>query len=83
MPLYVYICQRCGKEVEELQKVDDPPPTYDCPQGGSCAMEKQLSCPSFKFRAGDTEGGGWERQGDLMIRQVKGKNTSRYGDGSV
>lgn len=31
MPLYIYRCQRCGTEIEELQKFEDPPPVSDGP----------------------------------------------------
>lgn len=83
MPLYVYKCERCGSTFEEIQKQSDPPPTYECPQGGSCELNKQLTSGSFKFRAGATEGGGWERQGEAMVRRIRGPNTTKYGEGSV
>lgn len=91
MPLYVYKCKRCDCIVEEIQKVGDPPPTYDClaedlKEPLPCAFEKQMTSASFKFRAGMTEGGGWIRSGpdgETMIRQVRGNNTTKYGEGSV
>jgi putative FmdB family regulatory protein len=78
MPIYVYKCATCEKTVEELQRHNDPPPQC-CTKG----MDKQLTVASFRFRAGQVEGGGWERQGELMIRRTRGNNSTKYGEGSV
>lgn len=40
MPLFAYVCKRCGAEVELLAKRDDK---VACPTCGSTHMEKQLS----------------------------------------
>lgn len=82
MPIYVYKCDKCEQVVEEIQKLDDPPPTeYECEQGGQCAMHKQMTAAGFKFIG---EGwGGWNDTGDgqTIARQIKGKQSTKYGEG--
>ena len=48
MPIYEYICEKCGKTVEAIQKVDDPPP--EC----HGEMKKLISNSSFILK-----GKGW------------------------
>lgn len=52
MPIYEYRCTSCGRTVELLQRVADPPAT-ECShcQG---VLEKLFSAPSFQFK-----GSGW------------------------
>ncbi|MBX7101573.1 MAG: zinc ribbon domain-containing protein [Myxococcaceae bacterium] len=54
MPIYEYVCEACGKEVDLLQKMSDPAPEK-CP---SCSAEgkmvKRVSRTSFQLK-----GGGW------------------------
>ncbi len=52
MPIYEFVCERCGRIVERLQKVDDPPPD-SCPECGG-KMAKIMSRNSFQLK-----GGGW------------------------
>ncbi len=77
MPLYVYRCDACGREVEELQKMgaDDPPSIESCPSGGPCAMSKAITSAGFKFVG---EGwGGWRETGPGIIqRNTPGKKAS-------
>lgn len=49
VPIYEYICEKCGKEEEVLQSVNDPPPMC-CEQ----KMKKQISLSSFILK-----GTGW------------------------
>lgn len=54
MPIYEYKCQKCGKELEVMHKVNDPAPA-ECPachEAGT--MEKLVSRTSFQLK-----GGGW------------------------
>lgn len=51
MPIYEYECSDCGRRLERLQRLDDPPPG-DCDCGGS--MRRQVSAPAFQFK-----GSGW------------------------
>lgn len=52
MPIYEYRCKKCGKSVEAIQKVDDPP-LKKC-ETCSGPLEKLISRSSFQLR-----GGGW------------------------
>jgi putative FmdB family regulatory protein len=58
MPLYAYFCNNCGKETEEIQKFDAPPPEV-CPH---CEAEKSLE---KKVGGCDyhLKGGGWYKDG--------------------
>jgi len=77
MPLYEYRCADCGREVEELQAFDDPPPVTSeiCPsttenQQAPCRLERVISGAHQRW-AGDysSDGrGGWTRQGDAMTK---------------
>lgn len=92
VPLYVYRCRTCGAEIEELQKMgaaapaspSDPSECLEEPVGDAaptkCVLERQLTTAAHRFRADySSDGiGGYERQGDTMIRQVPGKNSMRY-----
>jgi putative FmdB family regulatory protein len=54
MPIYEFVCEACGRLVERLQKVSDPPPEA-CPECGG-KMAKIMSRNSFQLK-----GGGWYR----------------------
>ncbi|MGM9991451.1 MAG: FmdB family zinc ribbon protein [Candidatus Bruticola sp.] len=49
MPIYVYRCSNCHKEVEELQYVSDPPLTT-CPNCGTETMHKVVSSVGIIFK---------------------------------
>jgi putative FmdB family regulatory protein len=53
MPIYEYLCQACGRELEALQKISDEP-LRDCPACGAAAMQKKVSAAAFRLK-----GGGW------------------------
>ena len=53
MPIYEYACQHCGKTLEALQKMQDPPLT-DCTFCGQSALTKLISKTSFQLK-----GSGW------------------------
>jgi putative FmdB family regulatory protein len=53
MPIYEYRCSACGKELEALQKVSEPP-LIDCPACGKPSLQKQLSAAGFQLK-----GSGW------------------------
>jgi putative FmdB family regulatory protein len=52
MPLYEYQCQSCGKRVEILQRMSDPPSTTCALCGGP--QKRLVSAPSVQFK-----GTGW------------------------
>ncbi len=52
MPIYEYSCTKCGKTIEAMQKMSDPP-LKKCPQCGG-ALAKMISSTSFVLK-----GTGW------------------------
>ena len=63
MPIYEFLCEKCGRLVERLQKLSDPPPDA-CPECGG-KMAKVMSRNSFQLK-----GGGWYK--DLYSSPGKG-----------
>lgn len=56
MPLYEYLCKRCGAKHEIIQKfIDDP--LKKCPLCKSKKIMKQLSPTNFQFKGGSCSGG--------------------------
>ena len=53
MPIYEYVCDACGHEVDELQKLADAP-LVDCPCCGKPALIKKVSAAGFQRK-----GTGW------------------------
>jgi putative FmdB family regulatory protein len=53
MPIYEYRCEACGHELEQMQKISDPP-LVDCPVCGQPTLRKQISAAAFRLK-----GGGW------------------------
>jgi putative FmdB family regulatory protein len=53
VPIYEFICPKCGKVTESLQKLTDPPPAT-CPACGAGPLAKGVSRTSFQLK-----GGGW------------------------
>lgn len=94
MPLFVYRCNVCGFEHEELQDFNDSAPEVEgCPVDNSESttlheLERVMSACSHRFRGDNSSDGigGWKRQGkngETMVRQVAGQNSTKYGEGSV
>jgi len=54
MPIFEYICSKCGAEFEELVPAGHKDMKVACPECGSKSTEKQLSC----FAVGKSSGGG-------------------------
>lgn len=53
MPIYEYLCESCGHELEALQKLSDAALT-DCPQCHEPSLKKKISAAAFRLK-----GGGW------------------------
>ncbi len=53
MPIYEYVCQHCGHELDALQKIADAP-LVDCEACGKPALKRKISAPSFRLK-----GQGW------------------------
>jgi putative FmdB family regulatory protein len=52
MPLYEYLCKKCGHRFERIQKFSDPH-IKKCPECGG-RVEQLLSAPAVQFK-----GSGW------------------------
>lgn len=57
MPLYEYICAKCGFEFEEIQKFSDKP-IKKCPKCSALKVEKKVSQTAFQLK-----GEGWYKDG--------------------
>lgn len=53
MPIYEYACQKCGHQLEALQKVSDPV-LRKCPECGALRLKRLVSAPQFRLK-----GTGW------------------------
>ena len=53
MPIYEYECQKCGHQMEALQKMSDDPLT-ECPACGEQELKKMISAAGFRLK-----GSGW------------------------
>lgn len=62
MPIYEYVCQSCGHQLEAMQKFSDAPLT-DCPACHQSALNKIVSSTSFQLK-----GTGW------YVTDIRDKN---------
>ena len=53
MPIYEYVCNSCGNEFEEWQKITDSP-VRKCPSCGKRKVERLVSLSAFHLK-----GSGW------------------------
>lgn len=53
MPIYEYVCQGCGHDLEALQKLSDAP-LSECPKCGKPQLKKRVSAAGFRLK-----GAGW------------------------
>jgi putative FmdB family regulatory protein len=65
MPIYEYQCEKCGKQIDVMQKIDAPPPAKCESCGAKGKMSRQVSRTSFVLK-----GGGW--YSDLYGSSKKG-----------
>ena len=72
MPIYPYICNACGHEFDQLQKIGDEP-LRQCPQCREETLRKKLTAPSFRLK-----GTGWYET-DFKDKQAK-KDGDKEGD---
>jgi len=58
MPIYTYLCRECKAQIEEIQKLKDPPPEQcpECEAKGS--LEKTMGVSNFQLL-----GSGWAKDG--------------------
>lgn len=52
MPIYEYLCEKCGQEMETVQKITDPPLAMHADCGGN--LKKLISSSAFVLK-----GTGW------------------------
>lgn len=74
MPIYEYVCEKCGAHIEIIQKVGDPPPKRCTKCKGK--LEKKISRTSFQLK-----GSGWYKTDYSSSKQSssgkdKGDSTS-------
>jgi len=53
MPIYEYVCNECGHQLEALQKISDAP-LQVCPACEKNGLKKKISAPGFRL-----SGSGW------------------------
>lgn len=68
MPIYEYACEKCGHEVDVLQKIGDGPPSKCEKCGAKGKMKRRVSKTSFVLK-----GGGW---GADLYGNKKGSSTT-------
>ncbi len=74
MPIYEYICDNCGEELEMIQKITEDP-LKDCPSCNEATLKKKTSMSAFHLK-----GGGWYKDG---YGASNGKSDSKPSTGSV
>ncbi len=72
MPMYEYICEKCGSHIEVLQKISDPPLKRCTKCRGK--LEKTVSRTSFQLK-----GSGWYVT-DYSGKDAGGKSASSSSD---
>ncbi len=73
MPIYEYRCEKCGHELEAMQKMADAPLT-ECPKCGEPALKKLISAAGFRLK-----GSGWY---ETDFKTGKKKNVADSGESS-
>ena len=68
MPIYEYVCNDCGHEIEKLQKMSDAP-LRECPACEQPSLKKKISAPGFRL-----SGSGWY---ETDFKSEKQKNLSQ------
>jgi putative FmdB family regulatory protein len=53
MPIYEYLCDACGEQMEALQRMSDDK-LVDCPACGKPALKRLVSAAAFRLK-----GAGW------------------------
>ncbi len=76
MPLYEYECQKCGRQLEVIQKFSDDP-LDECSECGG-RLERLLSAPAIQFK-----GSGWyitdyarKTNGEKSAKESPGKEAA-------
>lgn len=72
MPIYEYRCERCGHELEKLQRLSEAP-LVDCPACGQAGLKRLISAAGFRLK-----GGGWY---ETDFKQGQKRNLAEGGKG--
>ena len=48
MPIYEYVCEKCGHELEIMQKMSDEP-LVQCPECKKKKLKKKISAGGFRI----------------------------------
>ena len=79
MPIYEYVCDQCGRELETLQKITEEPLIH-CPECGEAALRKKVSAAAFRLK-----GTGWYetdfKDGGKEKKKESGKGSSEASAG--
>ena len=93
MPIYEYVCDQCGRELETLQKITEEPLIH-CPECGEEALRKKVSAAAFRLKGTgwyetDFKDGGKEKKkesvkdsSDHSAGQKSGEETSASSGGA-
>lgn len=68
MPIYEYVCGKCGKKTEVIQRIGDPPLKV-CPHCGG-RLKKAISAPAIQFK-----GSGWYVTDYARAKSESGKSS--------
>ena len=77
MPIYEYVCNQCGHQLEALQKMSDAP-LLECPACKQDALKKKVSAPGFRL-----SGSGWyetDFKSENQKNLSKADSTEKKGD---
>jgi putative FmdB family regulatory protein len=69
MPIYEYLCEACGAQLDLLQKMNEPAPPTCQSCGAKDALKKRVSMSAFHLK-----GGGW--YSELYASKAKGDSAS-------
>ena len=69
MPLYEYVCQKCGRKTEVLQGLKEGPLRI-CPHCGGKKLKKAFSAPAIQFKG----------SGFYITDYARGTNAGRSGE---
>jgi putative FmdB family regulatory protein len=72
MPLYVFTCKSCGKESEQLLKVDESP---ECCSACGGEQVKEITSATARFIGPDWGGNERTPDGKFTVRLQRGKDT--------
>ena len=78
MPIYEYRCTACGRTMEMLQRVDDPPASECAHCQGK--LEKLFSAPSFQFKGSGWYATDYGNTGSVKSDGAEDKSSSTTGD---